>query len=247
MTTTFQADRDARIPIISVVSTVHGSRSALTALAKCVEETFQHEGIEWELVLVDYRGPDQPWPVIKEHPTRSPRIRAIRLARNHRQHLAIWAGLEATRGDFIAVINCHLQDDPSFIPNLYHEALVDLSTLSSSPRERGWIQGSGAWPPGRSRRSLNGCPGSKTKISATSATIAAGWSTRRCSLQSKKSFCRSWSASQAIRRRNFKSIGMGVTKARAQIFPAALASGDCNRDPLLGLATETHLAYWRRD
>lgn len=49
------------------------------------------------------------------------RIRGVRLARNHGQHLAIWAGLEAARGDYVAVIDCDLQDDPKVIPVLYEK------------------------------------------------------------------------------------------------------------------------------
>lgn len=125
MTPSFQRDGDVQMPMISVVSPVYGCRDVLTELAKRVEEAFQNESFAWELVLVDDRGPDQPWPVIEELSATNPRIRGIRLARNHGQHLAIWAGLEAARGDFVAVIDCDLQDDPAVIPELYRKAMQD--------------------------------------------------------------------------------------------------------------------------
>lgn len=116
------SQRDMKRPLISVVSPVYGCRKALPELAKRVEAAFQDENLDWELVLVDDRGPDQPWALIEELSAKDGRIRGVRLARNHGQHLAIWAGLEAAQGDFIAVIDCDLQDDPAVIPELYRRA-----------------------------------------------------------------------------------------------------------------------------
>ncbi|UAB91760.1 glycosyltransferase family 2 protein (plasmid) [Ruegeria sp. SCSIO 43209] len=144
MTNSIQTAHDASATLISVISPIYGCRSTLTELAKRVEMAFQDECLDWELVLVDDRGPDQPWPVIEELSAKDPRIRGIRLARNHGQHLAIWAGLEAARGDFIVVIDCDLQDDPSVIPELYRlvqqddveAVIVDRGTWSDSKLRR---------------------------------------------------------------------------------------------------------------
>ena len=111
-------------PDISVVSPVYGCRDCLEKLAATVRATFEGTDLSWELVLVDDRGPDQPWSLIEDLAAKDPRIRGVRLARNHGQHLAIWAGLQAARGSYVAVIDCDLQDDPAAIPALYH-ALKD--------------------------------------------------------------------------------------------------------------------------
>lgn len=144
MTETLQAAQGSQTTLISIVSPVYGCRSTLTELAKRVKMAFQDECLDWELVLVDDRGPDQPWPVIEELSANDSRIRGIKLARNHGQHLAIWAGLEAARGDFIAVIDCDLQDDPGVIPELYRRVrqddveavIVDRGTWSDSKLRR---------------------------------------------------------------------------------------------------------------
>lgn len=110
---------------ISIVSPIYGCRDCLVALADQVEATFTDTNIDWELLLVDDRGPDQPWEVIAELAQNNPRIRGVRLARNHGQHLAIWAGLEASTGDYVAVIDCDLQDDPKIIPALLEKLVHD--------------------------------------------------------------------------------------------------------------------------
>ncbi len=107
------------VPLISVVSPVYGCRDCLEKLAAAVREAFEGSGLDWELVLVDDRAPDHPWPLIEELAAHDPQIRGVRLARNHGQHLSIWAGMAAARGDFVAIIDCDLQDDPAAIPELY--------------------------------------------------------------------------------------------------------------------------------
>lgn len=117
---------DAPSPtLISVVSPVYNCRDCLAALVARVEEGFAGSGLDWELVLVDDRGPDQPWQVIQALSRADPRVRGVRLARNHGQHLAIWAGLAAARGDCVVVIDCDLQDDPIVIPELYARLQAD--------------------------------------------------------------------------------------------------------------------------
>lgn len=140
-----QADHKGHRPLISIVSPVYGCcNTTLVELAKRVEASFDGRALEWELVLVDDRGPDQPWPVIEELAAQNPRIRGIRLARNHGQHLAIWSGLEAARGDFVAVIDCDLQDDPAVIPQLYFQmASGDVEAV---------IVDRGSWSDSRLRR-----------------------------------------------------------------------------------------------
>lgn len=115
----------SRRPLISVVSPVYGCTGCLEALADAVRAGFAGRPLDWELVLVDDRGPDDPWPRIEELARRDARVRGVRLMRNHGQHLAIWAGLGAARGDWVAVIDCDLQDDPAVIPELHARAVAE--------------------------------------------------------------------------------------------------------------------------
>lgn len=112
-------------PLISVVSPVYGCRDCLEKLAAEVGQNLDAAGLSWELILVDDCGPDQPWSTIEALAAADPRIRGLRLTRNHGQHLAIWAGLAEARGDWVAVIDCDLQDEPSAIPKLYEQAISE--------------------------------------------------------------------------------------------------------------------------
>jgi glycosyltransferase involved in cell wall biosynthesis len=112
-------------PDISIVTPVYGCTDCLEALVDAVWYALNGTDLTWELIFVDDRGPDTPWPLIEDLAQRHAQVRGLRLARNHGQHLAIWAGLEEARGDWVAVIDCDLQDDPGIIPDLYKKAVTD--------------------------------------------------------------------------------------------------------------------------
>lgn len=111
-------------PLISIVSPVYRCKEYLAELSTLINKTLEVSGLDWEVILVDDRSPDNSWPLIQELAASDKRIKGIRLARNYGQHLAIWAGLEKARGDWVAVIDCDLQDDPSIIPTLYETAVA---------------------------------------------------------------------------------------------------------------------------
>ena len=73
----------------------------------------------FELILVDDASPDNAWDRILELQATRPWLRGLRLARNFGQHSAISAGIEHTRGEWVVVMDCDLQDPPSAIPDLY--------------------------------------------------------------------------------------------------------------------------------
>lgn len=131
-------------PDVSVVSPVYGCRDCLEELVDAVSTAFNGTGLYWELILVDDRGPDEPWSLITSLAAHDPRVRGLRLARNHGQHLAIWAGLEVASGEWVAVIDCDLQDDPAVIPDLRSVALTNQ--VEAVVVERG------AWSDSRFRR-----------------------------------------------------------------------------------------------
>lgn len=109
--------------LISIVSPVYGCSDCLEILFRKVHDAFDGTDLNWELLLIDDRGPDDPWPLIQKQAVLDSKVRGIRLSRNHGQHLAIWAGLAKARGDWVAIIDCDLQDDPSIIPLLHKTAL----------------------------------------------------------------------------------------------------------------------------
>jgi polyisoprenyl-phosphate glycosyltransferase len=75
-----------------------------------------------EIILVEDGSTDGSWKEIESCGSGEPRVKGIKLSRNFGQHYAITAGLEAARGQYVVVMDCDLQDDPVYIPELYRTA-----------------------------------------------------------------------------------------------------------------------------
>ncbi|TGE07957.1 glycosyltransferase family 2 protein [Hymenobacter fodinae] len=111
------------VPLISVVSPVYQAERVLDELVVRLEaELVPLAGSGWEIILVDDGSTDESWQVICRHAARRPQIRGLRLSRNFGQHHAITAGLDQCLGQWIAVLDCDLQDQPEEISRLWHKA-----------------------------------------------------------------------------------------------------------------------------
>jgi len=78
---------------------------------------------DYEIILVDDRGPQAVWPVIQAAGANNDKIKGVRLSRNFGQHAAISAGLKTANADWYVVMDCDLQDQPEDIPKLYQHAV----------------------------------------------------------------------------------------------------------------------------
>jgi dolichol-phosphate mannosyltransferase len=121
---------------LSVVVPVYGCRDCLRELHRRICASLEPLTENFELVLVDDGSPDDAWPVIRELTALDPRICALRLSRNFGQHAAITAGLAASRGAWVVVMDCDLQDPPEEIPRLYAKALEGYDVVLSRREER---------------------------------------------------------------------------------------------------------------
>lgn len=121
---------------LSVVVPVYGCESCLRALHRRVVDTLEPLVGDFELLLVDDRGPDGSWDVARELAETDVRVRAFRLTRNFGQHLAITAGLAQARGRRVVVMDCDLQDPPEEIPRLLAKAEEGYDIVFTRRQER---------------------------------------------------------------------------------------------------------------
>lgn len=107
---------------LSVVVPVYGCRTLLPELFLRLKTAVEPISKDFELILVDDAGPDDAWSQIVEMANKDSRVKGLRLSRNFGQHYAITAGLEASKGEWVVVMDCDLQDLPEEIPNLLKKA-----------------------------------------------------------------------------------------------------------------------------
>jgi len=108
---------------LSVVVAVYGCAECLRPLYDRLVSSLAQTGERFEIVFVDDASLDGAWSLLQELAAQDHRVRAIRLSRNFGQHAAITAGLEESRGRWMVVMDCDLQDLPEEIPKLYRRAL----------------------------------------------------------------------------------------------------------------------------
>jgi len=104
---------------ISVVIPVYGCANCLENLCSRLSDTLGSLTRQFEIVLVDDCGLDGSWEKITELQKTNPNLHGVRLSRNYGQHIAISAGLQAAKGEYVVVMDCDLQDPPELIPELF--------------------------------------------------------------------------------------------------------------------------------
>lgn len=106
--------------LLSVVAPCYNEEEALpyfyqeiTKIAKEMKE------VNFEFILVNDGSKDATLETMKELSSRDKRVRYISFSRNFGKEAAMYAGLEAARGDYITVMDVDLQDPPELLKEMY--------------------------------------------------------------------------------------------------------------------------------
>jgi dolichol-phosphate mannosyltransferase len=121
---------------LSVVSPVYQAADCLDEFVERVSAAAARVTGSYEIILVDDGSIDASWARIEDLARRDSRLRGVRLSRNFGQHLAIAAGLSASRGSLVVVMDCDLQDPPELIPELVQKAGEGYDVVSTVRRSR---------------------------------------------------------------------------------------------------------------
>lgn len=76
----------------------------------------------FEIIFVNDGSKDASFPIILQLSTQDARVKYIQLSRNFGHQIAVTAGLEACRGNYVVIIDADLQDPPELIKELYEKA-----------------------------------------------------------------------------------------------------------------------------
>jgi dolichol-phosphate mannosyltransferase len=105
-------------PELSVVVPAYNEEANVDRLYGRLKEVLDALGIEWELIFSVDPSPDATEESILALREADPRVKLLRFSRRFGQPMATLAGLEASSGDAVVVIDCDLQDPPELIPEL---------------------------------------------------------------------------------------------------------------------------------
>jgi glycosyltransferase involved in cell wall biosynthesis len=129
-------------PLISVVIPVYKSAESLEELAHRLAMSLSSVTSDFEVILVNDGSPDKSWDIISKLAKSDDRFIGIRLSRNFGQHPAITAGLTYSKGEWIVVMDCDLQDRPEEIPKLFAKAQEGFEQVVATRNERqdSWLK-----------------------------------------------------------------------------------------------------------
>lgn len=127
---------------LSIVSPVYRAEKIVDELVKRIRIEAEKITEDYEIILVEDCGPDNSWEKIKENCKIDKRVKGIKLSRNFGQHYAITAGLSASNGDYVIVMDCDLQDDPIYFQSLLEKVNegCEIVYTYKKQREHGWFK-----------------------------------------------------------------------------------------------------------
>lgn len=106
---------------ISIVSPVYRAEKIVDELCAQLIENLEKITSSFEIILVEDGSPDNSWDAIQKNCNNDNRIKGVKLSRNFGQQNAIMAGLSKTKGDWVVVMDCDLQDRPEELSTLYEK------------------------------------------------------------------------------------------------------------------------------
>jgi glycosyltransferase involved in cell wall biosynthesis len=128
-------------PVISIVSPVYRAEKIIDVLVAAISKEVSKITPDYEIILVEDGSPDNSWEKISEQCSKDKKVKGVKLSRNFGQHFAITAGIDITQGSYIVIMDCDMQDDPSYLPELYAKAKEGYDivyTLKKSRKHNFW-------------------------------------------------------------------------------------------------------------
>lgn len=122
--------------LLTVVSPVYRAENIVEELVSQLHVQLQSITSDYEIILVNDASPDASWERIEKVCAGDKRVKGINLSRNFGQHYAITAGLSYSKGEWVVVMDCDLQDRPDEIPNLYQKALEGFDSVFAKRTNR---------------------------------------------------------------------------------------------------------------
>ncbi len=82
------------------------------------EAFFKSQDVDFELIFVDDGSKDETVLRVKELNEKDKRVHLVSFSRNFGKESAMYAGLNASKGDYVVIMDCDLQDPPALLPEM---------------------------------------------------------------------------------------------------------------------------------
>lgn len=107
---------------ISIVVPCYNEKDTVEIFNQVTVEELEKIGYDFEIIYVNDGSKDNTWDVLKKVVNQQGKnCKAINLSRNFGKESAMFAGLEAATGDYVAVMDADLQDPPNLLSEMIFE------------------------------------------------------------------------------------------------------------------------------
>ena len=133
--------------LISIVVPCFNEEEALPIFYKTIVPILNDLGPDYELILVDDGSKDNTSNIIKKLASEDKNVKYVIFSRNFGKESAMYAGLEKSKGDYVAVMDVDLQDPPEQLKEMlqalkeeeYDCVATRRVTRKGEPKIRSWF------------------------------------------------------------------------------------------------------------
>ncbi len=115
--------------LLSIVVPCYNEQEALPffykEISRVADEMKASHGAEFEFIFVDDGSRDDTLAIARRLHGQDARVRYISFSRNFGKEAGILAGLEAAKGDYVAMMDADLQDPPALLPQMLDALLAE--------------------------------------------------------------------------------------------------------------------------
>ena len=103
---------------ISIIVPCYNEEQAIPFFYKEINKISKEMKIDFEFIFVNDGSKDNTIEVIKKYTKKDKRVKYINFSRNFGKEAAMYAGLEHSTGDYVAIMDADLQDPPTLLPEM---------------------------------------------------------------------------------------------------------------------------------
>ncbi len=108
---------------ISIIVPCYNEEEAIKIFYDKITEVSSRVEADFEYIFVNDGSKDKTLEIVREYAKMDSRVRYISFSRNFGKEAAMYAGLQASEGDYVAIMDVDLQDPPDLIPEMYNTLL----------------------------------------------------------------------------------------------------------------------------
>ena len=122
---------------ISIIVPVYNEEEAIKIFYDKITEVSAKMEADFEYIFVNDGSKDKTLEIAKEYAKKDSRVRFVSFSRNFGKEAAMYAGLQASTGDYVAIMDVDLQDPPDLIPEMYENLLTtDYDCVATKRKTR---------------------------------------------------------------------------------------------------------------